>query len=562
MRPSDLGLPARFKEFRRYPGFDQLQMAAELALAAERFQVANLPTGAGKSLTAVTAAHLRGGRFLVLTGTKNLESQYFDDGLVQGIIHSHRNYRCASFREDADDPEFRCAWPRNQCLWMKDVEAVLAARGSVTNYAYWLAIARYGDPDLLGAFDYLILDESHSAPQWLTDALAVTITASRLNRVFRMSQPKIPDYSDDKQGLARISRYLPWLNELAVLGLKRLSEIPQSERSERRKVERLVGDIAWISRVPAALESGEYKEPWVVCQHADSSAPGVTFTPRWGSDFAEQFLFRQIPHVLLTSATVTRDHARYLGIPDSGSSMRYREAPSPFDVRRRPIIWVPTVRVDYRMSDGGKWKLWRQIDDIIEQAIEQRAGAGIIHTGSYERNQEMVRSLERYGPLIITHRKDSRDFRDQFERFLQKSRRGEFAVFASPRIQEGVNLPDADCRWQVILKAMAAIDARDPLTKARLDDPRYRNLVTAEGIKQMCGRPVRGEDDFATTIVVDDYWKVVRGQCPFEEWFRAAFQELRAGQRLTFLTQQIVDGFGTAMPAVGPSVHRPVLMIG
>lgn len=543
MRPSDLGLPPRFREFRRYAGFDQLATATELALTSERFQVSNLPTGAGKSLTAVTAAHLRGGRFLVLTGTKNLESQYLDDGLVQARVHSHRNYRCAAYRnEDADDPEFRCAWPRQQCLHLADVEAVRRSRGSVTNYAYWLSVARYSDPDLLGAFDYLILDEAHSAPTWLVDALTVTITASRISRVLGISRPQIPDRTQCAVKVQSIvAKYTDWLDSLLEAGARRLREV--AERSEVRKVERLLADLSFVREVPRALASGEYREPWVVAHLADSASPGVAFIPRWGSDFAERYLFRGIPHVLLTSATVTPDHARYLGIPEH--EMRYREAPSPFDPRRRPIVYIPTTRVDFRTmaSAGARWKLYRQVDDLIEAAIDQRAGNGIIHTGSYERNAELVSSLERYAAVVITHRKDTRDFNAQFERFVEAGRSGRFAVFASPRIQEGVNLPDDTCRWQLILKALAPIDMRDPLTKARCEDPRYRNLLTAEAFKQMCGRPVRGEQDFATTIVLDDHWKHARWDCPFEGWFRQAFQELKPGQRIQFLTQEIVDGF-------------------
>lgn len=557
MKPSDLGLPGKFKEFRRYPGFDQLAMATELALSDERFQILNAATGSGKSAVAVTSAHLRSGRYLVLTQTRNLEQQYVDDGLVQARIHSHRNYRCATYTandDDGDDPEFRCSWPRQECLHAADVDAVNRSCGSVTNYAYWLSIARYSDPNLLGSFNYLILDEAHGAPTWLVDALTVTVTASRLSRTFGIHRPAIPDHKT-------IDAYASWLDGLIADGHARLS-IVCTDRKETRKVERLLGDLVWVREAIDRLASGEYKEPWIVA-HLAGTTPGVSFIPRWGSDFAERFLFRGIPHVLLTSATVTRDHARYLGIPES--EMRYREAPSPFDVRRRPVIYVPTTRVDFRMSEGAKWKLYRQIDNIIEQAVVQGAGNGVIHTGSYERNTELVRRLERYGPVVVTHRKDSRDFQAQLERFMAMSRAGRFAVFASPRMQEGVNLPGILCRWQVILKALAPFDSRDPLTKARTEDPAYRNLLTAEGLKQMCGRPVRGDDDYATTIVLDDHFKHVRWSCPFEEWFRTAFREVKEVRDIRFLTQATVDGFGAIVAPVanlGTVARRPVMILG
>lgn len=540
MRPSDLGFSAsRFPDFRRFSGFDQLAVARELAEAGERFQIANLPTGTGKSLLGCTAAHLRAGgaaKFLVLTATKALEDQYLSDGLVSARVHSHRNYKCAQYlqrNDDPDDPEFECAWSRSDCLHLAAVEAVRNARGSVTNYAYWLSIARWSDPDLLGMFDYLICDEAHEAAAWLVKALAIDITPGRLYRVLGLTRPEIPTFPT-------VDQYASWASLLHTQCLGRLQIV--RERKEARKIERLAADLDQIR----TISGSDLREPWIVIpiEETASSARGVRFSPRWGSDFSEQLLFRGIPSVLLMSATVTRDHARYLGIPDD--KLRYREAPSPFDVRRRPIVYPKddAVKVDYRMSQASKDKLHRTVDTIIEMAIDQRAGNGLIHTASYERNTELVKAL-RYAPTVITHERDSRDFAAQFTRFVEKGDRGEFAVFCSPRAQEGINLPDHRCRWQLILKAMPAFDSRDPLTKARMADPRYRNLVTAEVFKQACGRINRGDRDFGMTIVLDEHWgNHVRRNCPFEQWFRLAFSDLKDVSSLRFLTQEIVDGFG------------------
>lgn len=74
MKPSDLGLPAKFAEFRSYPGFDQFQTALGLATNPERFQILNAATGSGKSATYAAVGALRQARFLVLVSTKGLES--------------------------------------------------------------------------------------------------------------------------------------------------------------------------------------------------------------------------------------------------------------------------------------------------------------------------------------------------------------------------------------------------------------------------------------------------------------------------------------------------------
>lgn len=549
MRPSDLGFdPQRFSDFRRYAGFDQLETAREIANAKERFYILNSPTGSGKSLLYSTAAKLMGpdARFLVLVGTKGLQAQVLGDGLVDRLIYGHRNYPCLSRAPlgfvgggnstpdadaDTDDPEFRCAVPRDRCPYLGDVAALVAARSGIANNAYWMSIGRYSDPDLLGKFDFLVCDEASNLPAWLAKAVAITITPGRLRKFLGVRDPRIPRHT-------AIEDWQEWAKDQ---GLRVLDQRPYVEREDKKKFERFASDIGLLMQVanPDTFAGAGYTEPWIVTPF--DNGQGVTFTPRWGSDFAERYLFRGIPKILLTSATITRQHARYLGIPDD--QMRYREIPSPFDVRRRPVVWVPTTRVDYRMSDGQRWQLQQRVDEVIEAAITQNAGNGVIHTGSYDRNQEIVRG-SRFAAAIITHRQDSGDFAAALQRFKAAGRMGRFAVIASPRMTEGVDLPGEEARWQLILN-VGYPNSLDPIIKARAADPGYRNLVVAETFMQKCGRPVRGAEDFATTIVLDDHWSHVRWDCPFPEWFRLGFRVVRVdrGEKLVLLTLEVVESF-------------------
>lgn len=535
MRPSDLGLPAKFPEFRSYSGFDQLDIALKLATYPERFQILNAATGSGKSVTYSAVAKLRKAkRWAVLVSAKGLQSQLLDDGLVKRLVYGHRNYPCAATAShteksdaDMDDLDFRCSVPRDRCGYVADVNAAAFEESVVTNCAYWLAIARYGDPDILGKFDLLIIDEAHGVADWLTKAVSIFITGNRLRRVLGLTQvPRLPHF-------AKIEEWGPWATEMSKTALVRDRYV--TDKAERRKLDRLIWDLDELGKATMPRRAGE--EPWIV--RFMENTDGVQFSPRWGKDFAEQYLFRGIPHVILTSATVAEDHANYLGIPKA--ERRYTEVPSPFDARLRPVIWVPTVRVDYRTSDAGKYKLYRRVDEIAQTAIEQGAGNGVIHTGSYLRNGELMRA-SKFAAAIITHRQDSADYEAALGRFKKAGRDGKFAMMASPRMQEGVNLPDELCRWQIILH-LPFPNSHDPLTKARLTaDQRYRLMMIAEGMNQMCGRPVRGDGDFATTFVLDDHWAYMRWDCPFAGWFRAGFGvlDLDNGACIEFLTKDRV----------------------
>lgn len=549
MKPADLGLPPHLTSFRSYPGFDQYQTAKTLANSTRRVRILNAATGSGKSVTYSAAAALlhstgSSSRHLVLVGTKDLQHQLHSDRLVKALVYSHRNYPCASHipADDGDDPEFTCAVPRSRCGYVYDIDLANRSNSVVTNYAFWMSLARFSDPNhWLGEFDLLVLDEAHNAPDLLSRALTIELTPNRLHTVFVRGVPELPEFTS-------IEEWEDWTRH--VLFLANDAQGDQTTPRERRRWEHLVHDL---ERLLVATGPRTAEERWVVCPFDERpyGGKGVRFAPRWGTGYAEQLLFRGIPHIIMTSASVTKFHADCLGVKEG--DREYWEVPSPFDRRKRPVVYLPTVAVDYRMSAGAKWKLVRRVDEIIEAAIDQGAGCGVIHTGSYERNREIV-SGSRFAPLIITHGRNSREYQAAIGRYKEMALGGKFAVIASPRMQEGVDLKDRLGRWQVIVK-MPSPDSRDPLTKARMEDPGYRDMVVAEKFKQMVGRLVRGMGDWGVTFVLDDHWgKHMSWQLEFQEWFRAAFVGLdmktirSGGAKIEFLSQDKVDGF-VVLPA-------------
>lgn len=571
MRPADLGLPPKFAEFRVYPGFDQFHSALKLATGDARVEILNAATGSGKSVTYAAIGKLRKARTLVLVGTKGLQNQLLADGLVDRIVYGHRNYSCAQklagqlSDADADDPEFRCAVPRDKCRYNLDVDLANAAEVVCTNYAYWLSIGRYGQAHLLGDFDLLVCDEAHTAPGWLTNAVSIYISRARLGSLLGMNRwPTLPEYKS-------IGEWNIWALEYKDKALDKLDSLDEKDQ-RRRKVERLIEDFRVLCRVshPLVGELSTWKEPWIVIPgetDTNTGNRGVKFSPRWGSDFAERLLFRGIEKRVLASATITRQHATYLGIDTANeSACRYTEVPSPFDPRRRPLIYIPTVRVDFRMTEGGKWKLHQRVDQIIEAVISKQAGNVVIHTGSYERNRELVTALNEkwYRYAMISHKQDSGDFERALKLFKAAGREGRFAVMVSPRMQEGVDLPDELARVQVILKVPFPYSL-DPLTKARAEDGAYRNMYVAEVMMQMAGRAVRGNEDFATTFILDDHWgQHAMRNSPFPQWFRLGFSKLdldaEGGGRIedVLLTQEKVDALGPWVPPI----TRQVQLIG
>lgn len=522
--PTELGLPSHFPSFRKYPGFDQLQLAVDLArnLKGVRFSALQAPPGSGKSVCAMSMHALMDrvlvepcdglihgpgnpqGRTIYLVGTKSLQEQLMRDFRSMGMrdVRGHRNYPCAVRIPpgiNPDDPEYRCSTPRD-CQHARDIEAALSAPVVVSNYAYWMTIARYASPDLLGEFDLLVMDEAHEAPSWLTDFVAVTLNR---NAVYGLLGLKLPamDPTD-------LSGWADWSQDALAVCRTRYKE---GERSLQR-LKMLGKALALLSHLNAKgfIAASTYQQPWIGVLDPD----GVKFTPVWGSDFAEQYLFRSVPRVLLCSATITPSTLVQLGISTVGSE--FIEIPSPFDAVRRPIIYTPTVNVDFRMTSVHKDILAERLDKYIESRLA--LGKGIIHSRSYRYAAEII-ERSAFSSVMIGYR-DSREFKLALQTYMEHDG---VCILVGPSFEEGVSFDGELARWQVIYKVQV-MDSRDPLMQARIKaDKKYRDMVTGESILQMAGRVVRSTDDWGETAIFDTHWGHVQN-IYFPRWFRDSFR--------------------------------------
>ncbi len=491
-RPSDLGLPSRFLTFRSTPNFDQLGVAAEIATSTTRFNLLCAPPGTGKSLIAMTVAALTGWRVLVVVGTKGLQTQWLRDFESIGMrdVRGHANYPCGvkgSARNSgdiADDPETKCTVRPIDCGFKADVELAGTAPSVITNYAMHLSIGRHVKREILGRFDLLVLDEAHSGPDWLTNYAAVEVWDSELRLAQLVGVPG--------GRMETVSSWIEWGKEV-IAALDELLNWPSRPEGARlRQLHQKGIDLAEKSTLN-----------WLVVRGERST----TITPVWGRDFAEQYMFRGIPHVLGMSATMTRETGDYLGVPRGEST--FKELPSPFPLARRPVVYVPTTRVDYRMGDTGMQRLVDRVDKVLDT----RESRGVIHTRSYD-YANRLKAGSRHVARLITHGKG--EIMEAMREF--KSRPD--AVLVSPIVEEGFDFKGELARWQVILK-VSVVDSRDPLTKARLAaDPRYRYVLVSQSIMQMAGRVVRDIDDWGETLIFDDHWMYLRKDAPWPKWFK------------------------------------------
>lgn len=89
---------------------------------------------------------------------------------------------------------------------------------------------------------------------------------------------------------------------------------------------------------------------------------------------------------------------------------------------------------------------------------------------------------------------------------------------------EGIDLPDEQCRWQVLLKVPypSMGDSRVSYLIDEEGDWDWYYDNTARSIMQAVGRGVRSEDDYCSFYVLDRSFLDVLKRATFPDWFRDA----------------------------------------
>lgn len=525
LTPADLGLPSsRFPSYR--PG--QLDTILEITTSPRRFRLLSAPTGAGKTAIYMSLPSMlnsstgRPPRTLVLTGTKTLQSQVHRDFKVGPTyakeIYGHSNYPCVTRRRQdrrrrpskqrhdehctASSPE-TCAY-RMACVFASQTDFV------VGNYAHWITLSLYSDPTVLGRFDLLVLDEAHTALNWMTNMLSVHLDPEEVGDLLHAPPPPIgkpwEDWAIEARSVcaARLATA-----EAAISANKPLPGMAmEATQDYADALSTLKVDL---DRLAAAVDD---ETSWVAME---GEGGDQTYSPVWPHEYTERHLFRAIPNVVLASANIQPGDCSDLGIAESQFS--YHEGHSIFDPRRRPLTHLdmpPRIRVDSRTADSSLRHLVRRVDRIIDAWADYK---GVIHTRSY-RLAKFLTETTRHQDIMISHSSSTA------KNAIQEFKRSHAPrILVSPAVEEGHDFPGDECRYQIILK-VPFLYAGDPLTKARTETDRaWSERQTARDLLQTTGRGMRSPEDWCVTMILDDHWRWFRKKPGlFPHWFKYSWR--------------------------------------
>lgn len=512
--PPAFGLPAAFAAWR--PG--QLDALLHTTDAPVRFPGLVLPTGAGKSLIYMAAATLTEGTTVILTATRALQHQLMHDFEALGavLVQGQRGYPCTALNPGGqfhtqfhssgwnrqtytveDGPchaGIDCSLKSSGCSYYDTVRTAQRSRLIITNYAWWFSIL--ANPMITIKPSLLVLDEAHAAPDALADALGATINLKEATDQLEQRIPTAHERTSEE--------WHYWAIDEAKKLEKRLDGARPSTSAGMRAVRR----GQWLLR--ALTRIGDISPDLLI---ASDELGAVKFDVVWAAGYAESWLFRGVPRVVLTSATFTPFTAELLGV--APGEMKLLEDGQGFPVDRRPIYLVPVARVrhNWSASDQRTWLI--AIDNVIRQRLDRK---GILHSVSYA-HRDYILAHSEFRDRMITHSRDN-----TAEMIAKFKASGPGTILVSPSVTTGYDFPYDECEYQLLVKVPFP-DSRDPVTATRtLVNKRYPLYVAMQNLVQMVGRGMRASDDLCETICIDAqmswfYWKNV-DLAP--KWFRRA----------------------------------------
>lgn len=505
--PPELGLSSRFSSFRRFAdGITQFDLASKIAYSPFRFRGLCAQAGSGKSLINLTSSQLLSpSRALYLTVNKSLQSQLLSDCEDSSIkmfnLTGHSSYPCmrGSRGQDCDG---ECTEGAN-CLYWQDVKKSLSYSYICTNVHNWVSIAKAGDQNRFGKFDYLIIDEAHNLESLLCDLLSITFHEEVISELLGIRIPRELD----------LAKWVAWSKEALSIAERELDR--SQDRDDGRisnltkRLIRLVSNLYTLSNV---------EKNWIVEERGKDQ--GFSITPIFANDYSEQYLFRSIPEITLCSATLTSKDFEYLGI--SPDQFELLDVDTGFDPSRAPFYYWPTELIDYSLADGQLIRIVRRMNQII-QSRQSVGWKGVTHSISYKWAERIKSQLREIGGAeIVTHSSyNSRAVIDSWMRDSFPSH------IASPILGEGIDLKGDLCRYQIIFKVPMQ-DSRDPLIAARKKrDKKYTLYLAGKDILQMKGRPMREESDFGETFLLDKYWeRYMRRAIPWPKHFTRTWMDI------------------------------------
>ncbi len=446
--------------------------------------VVNLPVASGKSYIAKTIAswahkvHSR--QSCIITPTKLLVDQYIEDFPRLPVLKSRMDYTCHT-HEDGQGDEMSCGAVKDRllgnycrkCCYTQAIRRAKAVPYVLANNYTYMAHKLWRS--------CLIADEAHNLINMIRDLQS-----------FKMW-------------------WHDWNFPVELQNYKQL--------------------YTWLERHPLRDEPGnKVNKLW---EDLNSGKPRYVVDHTW-EPFGRHREMRRLlklkpidvknvdPHplfkdktkkIVLLSATLSPKDVEQLGL--AHKRVAYIDAPSPIVAERRP------VKLDYvgAMSYANRGQMAPRMAEKLVRLLSDNPGRGLVHI-TYSLRGLLLAALDGKpgSERLIWH--EAEDKMEQFETFKESSN----GVLMACGLQEGIDLPYDEARWQALLKVPWPSMAEPAVAHMLETDPDWYAWETARQVLQASGRVCRKLDDFGITYILDSSFQKLytKNSRLFPQWWKEA----------------------------------------
>ena len=362
--------------------------------------------------------------------------------------------------------------------------------------------------------DIIVFDEAHTIETHLTEFNAISISE------FRCKQIGIPFKKQVKMGEAikwLKDNYTPALaTKIIKLGSQVqeiLDECSMDSRAPTRDELNIISThkelVAHNDSINEQLILQPYETVYNEYVLINESNTVFKFKELYGRKNFKKYVLPMADKFLFMSSTILDKDAfcDELGIDPAEAA--FISVESEFDVDNRPVIYLPTARMTYGWNTPERAKesnlMYARIEEILNTLHPDESG--IIHAGSFQIAERLVKNLENKTPHYIMHHnpgcgKKRDDIINEFQELD-----GVTKLLISPSITEGLDLKDDKGRFAIFAKVPFPY-LGDAWVKKRMElsESWYRRQALISMILGG-GRVVRSSEDWGHVYILDSAFR-------------------------------------------------------
>lgn len=486
----------------------------------------NLPTGVGKSYLSLMISDFykknvnKAARVDIITNSKILQDQYSNSFESINDLKGKENYECVAYAcSCAQGSEFSRLNKTTceACPYSEARDSFISGGISLTNFYLYILYMMYNQK-LMESRDarVLIVDECHSLDDIMSDFISIKITEGFIKKF---------KFGDEKNIIVRLKsvktivEYVDFLKSLDDDILTTMESMdggmkssPRNIKSDKRdlriskilktknldvKIMQLVTELRQ-TQLKIEIFLKEYKENpnnWVIETNYNEKLRQreLSLEPIWAYDYLDKYIFSKYDMVFLMSGTILDKnifcHLNGLDV----SKTVYYSIDSPFNVKNRPIYYMPVGKMSYNSKEETFKKYVPYIKKILDKYKNKK---GIIHTNSFELSKWIEDKIK--DPRLIFHDSTNKD-----EMLKLHFDSEEPTVIVSPSVGVGVSFDNELSRFQIIAKVPYPSLGSQKNKLRQKNNPDWYSWKTCCSLIQMAGRSCRSNIDYADTIIID-----------------------------------------------------------